>query len=292
MASVFDADTRRRIAAIRLRLQRLLAGEGAGALRARGVGEGQDFHDHRPYASGDDFRHIDWNLFGRQGDLFVKRFRLEGGVSFLVLLDRSASMTVGTPSKDVCARRLAVALAGALQGPDRPFTIRLLEDGLPRCGPVMRRESDLEGAMNALEELPAARSRGGFRRPLTWEPPRGTRQVVILLGDGLDGASWMSSWSALRSRDCEVVFGLLSAEEERCPTWKGTLHLEDLEGPDALRLSVDRNTLSHYTRLFDEHLQECRRVARGQRCQTAFLSAEWPLEEALLALVREGAWVK
>ena len=42
--------------------------------RSRDLGDGIEFRDFRPYASGDDFRAIDWNIYRRLGKVFLRLF--------------------------------------------------------------------------------------------------------------------------------------------------------------------------------------------------------------------------
>lgn len=79
---------------------------GVGGFQGRGAGGALDFEDHRPYAPGDDLRHLNWQAYGRTGVHTLKIFRPEVAPLLDVALDRSASMGL-TPAKDQCARALA-----------------------------------------------------------------------------------------------------------------------------------------------------------------------------------------
>jgi uncharacterized protein (DUF58 family) len=69
-----------------------------------------EFSDYRTYAPGDEFRRIDWNAYARLERLFVRLYRAEEDLSVSLVLDTSASMGWGHPSK----ARLGAQLAGAL----------------------------------------------------------------------------------------------------------------------------------------------------------------------------------
>jgi uncharacterized protein (DUF58 family) len=77
--------------------------------RMRKLGSGQEFADHRAYSPGDDFRYLDWNLYGRLGKLLLRVFEEEEDLRVTFLLDSSASMKIET--KFDAARRLVAALA-------------------------------------------------------------------------------------------------------------------------------------------------------------------------------------
>jgi hypothetical protein len=49
------------------------------------------------YARGDDFRYIDWNLYGRLDKLLLRLFEEEEDLHIYILVDVSDSMAIGTP---------------------------------------------------------------------------------------------------------------------------------------------------------------------------------------------------
>ena len=95
--------------------RRLFAGKLPGERRGKRRGRSVEFEDFRPYAKGDDLRHIDWNLYARLDKLIVKIFLEEQDLSVHVAIDASASMAAGAAggggSKSAMAMRLAAAVA-------------------------------------------------------------------------------------------------------------------------------------------------------------------------------------
>ncbi len=76
-------------------------------------GRGMDYAESRPYAAGDDVRHIDWRVTARSGRMHTKLYQAERERVTAVLLDRSSAMDFGTRGcfKRVQAARLAALLA-------------------------------------------------------------------------------------------------------------------------------------------------------------------------------------
>jgi uncharacterized protein (DUF58 family) len=66
-----------------------------GLHRSPYVGFSVDFASHREYMPGDDLRHLNWKLFGRHDRLYIKQYDAETNVDLHIVLDLSASMTVG-----------------------------------------------------------------------------------------------------------------------------------------------------------------------------------------------------
>jgi uncharacterized protein (DUF58 family) len=83
-----------------------------GLHRSPYVGFSVEFATHREYLPGDDLRHLNWKLFGRQDKLYVKQYDAETNLDLHLVVDWSASMT--TRSAKVGKHRYAASLAAAL----------------------------------------------------------------------------------------------------------------------------------------------------------------------------------
>jgi uncharacterized protein (DUF58 family) len=104
---VFDEPFLRKLEALRLAVRRSISGRHEGERLTRRRGGSTDFTSHRSYTQGDEFRAIDWNLYSRLGQLYVKEFTREEALSVRLAIDTSPSMA----TKFEFARRLGAALA-------------------------------------------------------------------------------------------------------------------------------------------------------------------------------------
>jgi uncharacterized protein (DUF58 family) len=95
------------------RVIRRLDGRVLGAYRTPYRGWGLDFAGLRGYVEEDDARHIDWNATARLDEPQVRQFTEDRELTAWLVLDRSASMRIGSPGRgkqDVLAE-LALTLA-------------------------------------------------------------------------------------------------------------------------------------------------------------------------------------
>src|SRR6201982_3801325 len=92
---------------------RPLDGRVAGGYRTAHRGIGIDLVGLREYTEGDDARHIDWNVTARLNEPQLRVFTEDRELTVWLVLDRSASMTVGAPGrgKDDVTGELALVLA-------------------------------------------------------------------------------------------------------------------------------------------------------------------------------------
>src|SRR5437879_12894950 len=110
----------RRLEQFQLLAARRAKSTSKGERRSRARGQSVEFADHRSYVPGDDFRYLDWNLYGRLDRLFLKLYEEERELPVTVFLDASESMTFGEPRKFDFARQVAAAVGYvALCGFDR-----------------------------------------------------------------------------------------------------------------------------------------------------------------------------
>lgn len=93
-----------------LRSRKVFFGKLKGERRSKKRGQSVEFADHRPYVSGDDLRHIDWNIFGRLDKLFLKLFLEEEDLSLHIVIDASASSDCGEPNKFLFMQKAAMAM--------------------------------------------------------------------------------------------------------------------------------------------------------------------------------------
>ena len=55
-----------------------------------------EFSEHRPYAFGDEIKHIDWKLLAKTDKLYIKQFEEETNLKCHIILDKSSSMGYGS----------------------------------------------------------------------------------------------------------------------------------------------------------------------------------------------------
>ena len=112
---------------LRPRTARPLGGQGDRSSSARG--SGLEFAEHRPYQPGDDLRHVDPHLEARLGETYIREYSLDQQLPVTLVLDVSASMAAGEPSRLDYARELAAAVAFlALSASDR-VRLAAVQDG-------------------------------------------------------------------------------------------------------------------------------------------------------------------
>ena len=111
----------------------MLGGQYHSAFKGRGI----EFEEVRPYQIGDDVRTIDWNVTARCGSPFIKLFREERELTVHLVVDLSASQSLGTQhqSKRELVTELGATLAfSAIKNNDK-VGLTLFTDGIEKVIP-------------------------------------------------------------------------------------------------------------------------------------------------------------
>lgn len=117
-------------------VNQLLAGQWNSAFKGRGI----EFEEVRPYQIGDDVRAIDWNVTARVGRPFIKLFREEREMAVMLLVDLSASQSLGThwQTKRELVTELSATLAfSAIKGNDK-VGLALFTDEIEKFVPARK----------------------------------------------------------------------------------------------------------------------------------------------------------
>ena len=122
-------------------------------------GRGMEYAESRPYAPGDDARHIDWRVTARSGRTHTKLFQPERERITAIVYDRSPAMAFGTRGcfKAVQAGRLAALMLWLSMQQGHRLSAAASGSGADLLAPTAGRR----GALRALDAL------------VRWQPQRG-----------------------------------------------------------------------------------------------------------------------
>src|SRR4051812_9040886 len=90
--TIFSEELLNRLRRLTLISRKSIAEGLAGEHRSRRRGSSPEFADFKSYSQGDDFRRIDWNIYGRLDEVFVRLSEVTTELTVHVLLDASNSM--------------------------------------------------------------------------------------------------------------------------------------------------------------------------------------------------------
>jgi len=293
-APLFGDDFLETLEYLHIIARKILSGQMKAERRSRQKGVSVEFADHRPYSPGDDFRFIDWNVFFRTENLFLKLFEEEEDLYIYLLLDCSGSVDFGKPYKFHYLRRLAAAIGYlGLAGLDRVYVLPFSQ-ALPKGAANMlsaRGKGKVFRLLNFLEGLTAAGPTNLASCMKTFAGSKRKRGLAVVLSDFYDEAA-IGGLNALRYQKFEVFAIHCISPQEAEPSLLGDLRLHDTETGRFREVTLTESLLRRYREQFEEYCtnleQFCRKSQIGYvRCRT-----DVPFQDIIIHMLRREKFLQ
>ena len=246
LTSLFDNAILKQIERMRMKPLRRMTNRSRGEHLSGKGGSSTDFADYRDYATGDDMRYIDWNIFARLNRPYIKQFQHEEELHIVLLVDASSSMN--SEDKLLRARQLAAAfgIMGLLsvekvsayaihQRSDRPWKLP------PGTG-----RTKIRALLNFFEQIEAGGDvpiEKAIETMLRFHRGRG---IVVLLSDFLTFGDLTRPLNLLNSSGLEVWGVQILGESEINPNLQGDLRFVDSETGETLDITNAAELLNIY----------------------------------------------
>lgn len=255
-----------------------------GLHRSPYVGFSVDFASHREYMPGDDLRHLNWKLFGRHDRLYIKQYDAETNVDLHIVLDLSASMTVGEAGQHKLryASILAASLAYLAQRQRDAVGLTLVAD---RVLEHFQARNNSDHMLSLFTALAKPRKYGRVESPQVLHEaaelmPR--RGVVAIISDlYYDEEQLLGALDHFRHFGHDVlVFQILAPVERRLPV-DGAIRLIDAETGESLE-TVAHEIRRSFTAAVDAWIEKLHTACLARDIDHVVLSTDEALERGLL----------
>jgi uncharacterized protein (DUF58 family) len=279
---LLDPAFARELEALRRRLQVRARSGAGGEHMGKRRGSSAEFLEHRPYAPGDDMRRIDWLAYARTGDPVTKLFRAEEDVIVRLLVDGSASLDAGTPSKLEVAKRVAAAIGYMALASSERAQIVCVGEGLSRVSEPSRGRASLPKVLRELDGIGAT---GGtdLARAVDGMVQRSLRPgMLVVVSDFMDPGPWDGALTRAAAAGHDVGLVQVLAREEVSPQYDGDFALEDAETGDLVEVTMDAGAIDAYLERLHKLFAILRALAK--RIRATYVRAI--VDEDLLPIVR------
>ena len=292
LTDLLDAKFMARLDGLDLLSRKILQGKLQGERRARRRGQSAEFADHRPYVVGDDLRFIDWNIYGRLDQLFLKLFLEEQDLSLYVLADMSGSVAAGEPAKALAIKKLAAALSYiGLVNNCRVTVSRFAEGITGQVGNMRGRvyahrladfllDAEPDGVSHferACRELAAGRTGSG---------------VVVILSDFLFKEGFDMGLRRLVSDRYEIYALHVLSPQELGPELSGDLRLVDMEDGDQAEVTVNPALLDYYKRALSAYCNELKSFCTARGASYVLMNSADSIEQMVLTYLRRKGMLR
>lgn len=251
-------------------------------------GLSHEFAEHRPYIAGDEFRRIDWRVYGRTDRLFVKEFDEETNVTVHLLFDISGSLAFSPAdvSKFEYGRYLVAALAYlAIRQNDRV--------GLVCFDDEVRERIATHGGQRHLHAILAALGRVNpigntsvgltvLREASRWK----RRGLVVVISDLYDERETiLDAIARVRRVGHDVIVFHLLDRAEKLLKQRGRFEFHDLETGETLVADTEHIRKGYVKRMTEQRVYFQREFERTGAEYVELDTAE-PLDKALANYLR------
>jgi uncharacterized protein (DUF58 family) len=288
-ATLIDPQALMGIRSLELRARAVVQGFWSGIHRSPYHGFSVEFTEYRPYASGDDLRHLDWRVFARSDRYYIKKYEDETNLRCHLLVDQSRSMEYGTRgyTKARYAATLAATLGYFLHLQGDAIGLLTFDEQVREFLPARHRAGHLRQLMVALEKPATGRSTN-----LTAALERITmlvrkRGLVMFVSDFLAPLDRLErDLQTLTACGHEVAaFQVLDPAELNLGLEQAAL-FEDAESGRTVYIDPAAARTAYVKRLQD-HCAALRGICRKLGIGYHLVSADQPLEIALFEFLQE-----
>jgi uncharacterized protein (DUF58 family) len=277
----------RTVSRLDLRARFIVEGFLQGINRSGFHGFSSEFSDYRDYVAGDDPAYIDWKLYARTDQYYIKRFHAETNMRCMLLVDTSASMHYSSQGSGTLTKlEYAVALAASLgymmiRQQDR-VGLMTMDTRVRSHVPPRSKKVHLFAILETLMRAEATRRTDLGNALATAAPLLRRKGLVILFSDLLDEPGpIIKQLRHLKHRGQDViVFQILDPAELRFP-FSGQRHFVDPE--TGLEIAADAGVVRKaYVERLRALLRTYRKELRSHDIQYLLLDTSTPYQKALL----------
>jgi uncharacterized protein (DUF58 family) len=286
--TLFDSEFMRKLEYLNLIARKVLSGLLRAERQSHKKGVSLEFSDYRPYTAGDDFRYVDWHIYGRMEEFFLKLFREEENLCMYLFLDCSKSMDFGQVHKFNYALKIAAALGFiGMSNMDSvsafPFSEAMMEDlsGLRGRGKVFDLFRFLEkqkpsGLTDMQQSLRAFTHRA--RR----------RGIAFVITDLFDIDGYSKAIKMLRFHKHEIYVIHVSDKIEREPTLHGDLKLIDSESEADRTVTITSSIRKRYVKVYNDFREEVENYCKKNEFGYVHADTAIPFDQLILKVLRRG----
>lgn len=255
-------------------------------------GTSTEFSDYRDYVEGDDVRFIDWNIFSRLNEPYLKLYQHEEEMRVVCIIDASDSMNF--EGKFDLARQLAAVFSTVALASREKASAYVCgrEDQPPVALPACTGRASRGKVLKFYEGLSA----GGtmpMERAIDEALKRHTgKGIAVLLSDFLTFGSVEASLNRLHASGLEPFGVQILSPSELDPEIEEDVRFVDMEYQQTLDVSAMKDLLAMYHEqrwMLEQRLSSaCRQ--RGGRFVS--VGSDEPVERIVIDRLIRGGWLR
>ncbi len=224
----------------------------SGPRKSHAAGHGLTFKDYRIYAPGDDIRLIDWKVYARTDNFYLKVHEEEKNLTVHIIIDRSASMDFGKPiSKFDYASMIGVGFGYLAMRENEKFQFSTFADTLELFQPKrgMSHLAAMVQHLNSIKPKGYSKLADTLRQ---YKKVIGSKSMLVVVSDFLVNIEEIrEAFYMLGDHEIKIIQVLDRAEKDL--KMEGDMKLKDSETGGMLRTFVSPRMRMEYQQQLDAH---------------------------------------
>jgi uncharacterized protein (DUF58 family) len=278
----------RKLDGLYLLARKVLGGSMQADRKSSKKGSGITFADYAEYHPGDDFRSIDWRVYGRFEQLVVKLFEIDEDATVYILLDESPSMQ----SKFTLAKQLAAGIGYiALHMLDQLCVYGLAD----KLQPVLERtrgRGKVLPFLRGLEDAPTFGADTNFTACAREFQARHRRKgIIVVISDFLFPSGFDDGLKFLQWNKHEVFCLQVQDDNDTKCDWKGDVDLTCIETGQHQRLTITPREARLYEQAVADWNDSLRKCCAKRGIGLASTTPAVPFETVITDILRRGGLV-
>ena len=290
--ALFDEAFLKKIEYLYVISKKVFTGKLRAERKTRKVATGMEFADHRNYAPGDDFRALDWRVYGRTEKLLVRLFEEKEDLAIYFLIDCSESMHFTDNIKLDYARRMAAALGYiGLCNQDRVSFVAFNGNVIDRL-PLTSGRGQIYKIFSFLEKLKGEGPTSMEEAFKSFAGQNRRRGVVVVISDFYNPNGYEKALNFLHYQQFETYVVHIVDNREFEPAFHGDVSLVDAESGERLDLTMTPKLIAKYKAAFDALCLKMEAYCVARNMLYFRTPVETPFDEIVLKVFRAGGFLK
>jgi uncharacterized protein (DUF58 family) len=289
MATYLDPKILAKVGRLDLKAKYVVEGFISGMHKSPFKGFSVEFAQHRGYVAGDDLKHLDWRVYGKNERLYIKQYEAETNLVTTILLDSSESMAYRSPNARGASAKLeyakltVAALSYLVLGQSDAVAVAIFDDELREFIPRSTRKVHINRICASLDGLEPKNKTGVGRIMHTIAERVKRRGITVVVSDLFDKVDdVLSGIQHLRHDGHEVVLLHLLDKDELTFPFEGLVQFKGLEFNNQV-LCHPRMVKKAYLEELHKFLTKVKAVCTKNGADYVQVSTDTPVDVALSA---------
>jgi len=229
-----------------------------GEHRSSKSGTGTLFREHRIYTPGDNFRAIDWRVYARTDDLYIKLFEEERNLNVHIIIDNSKSMGFG--DKFDYAGKVALSIGHIAIKNNEKVSFSIFSENLK----TLKSEKGSKQVIAMLDVLNKTKRGAGsklYNSIQSYRKMIHTKSYIVIISDFMMDVDEISSALHLLGKTHVIKLVQILDTVEKKMTLEGDFNLIDSETNQKLRTYVSKRLRLKYLENLKGHVDKLNFIA-------------------------------